>query len=148
MRLDFTLDAREVERGFDRMSKTGRSQLGSAFKTIRPHMKVDQRDHASKQAGPESQWPPRAPSTTAKMRSARRRRRPLGRLVGAVTYQASAAGVFATSRVPWSGVHQYGGKVGRGSVIPARPFLWISDKLLEIAMGVIGRHVVASFGGR
>lgn len=149
MRVSFVLDARAVERGFDRMSKAGRSQLGAAFKTIRPHMKSDQRDHASKQAGPERHWVPRASSTVAKLRQGgRRARRPLGKLVSAITYQSSAAGVFATSRVPWSGVHQYGGRVARGSVIPARPFLWISDKLLEIAMNVIGRHVVAAFGGR
>lgn len=148
MRLDFTLDAREVERGFDRMSKAGRSQLGSAFKTIRPHMKADQRDHASKQAGPERHWVPRAASTMAKLRrGGRRARRPLGKLASAIAYQSSAAGVFATSRVPWSRVHQDGGRVGRGSLIPARPFLWISDKLLEIAINVIGRHVVKSFGG-
>lgn len=153
MRLDFVVDLSETERAMAAVQRRGRA-LGEAFRTIRPHMRADQKEHAAKQTGPESTWPSRAPSTVERGRasgSGRRRRlarRPLGKLTHAVTYQATRSGVFATSRVPWSNVHQTGGRVGRGSVIPARPFLWVSDRLLTIAVGVVERVLEAAWRGR
>lgn len=147
MNTTVSVDVRDVERSFDAMERRGK-QLGQAFRVIKGEMRDDQRDHASKQEGPGGSWAPRAASTAAKMRSiGRAKKRQLGRLTSAVTYKATADGVVAVSRAPWSGVHQEGGTAGRGSKIPARPFLWISERLASKAIVVIERLILSSFGG-
>ena len=153
--IKLTMDASSAVAGLDRMARQGKN-LAKAFRILKPDLHADQRDHAARQAGPDGHWPARATGTSARMAKGRRylgrqrrrlTRRPLGRLITAVTYSASNAGVFATSRVPWSGVHQNGGKVGRGAVIPARPFLWLSDRIVARAVEVLERTVAYSFGG-
>lgn len=140
------IDLGEVERSFDAMKRRGR-ELGQAFRVLKPEMRADQRDHAARREGPEGSWPPLAQSTLAKRASlGRLRRRPLGRLTSAVTYTASKDGVVARSRVPWSGAHQEGAVVGRGSRLPARPFLWLSDRLIERAKEILARVVTDAFG--
>jgi phage gpG-like protein len=111
---------------------------------------ADQRDHAKKRSGPEGAWAPRAPSTVRKMRLDGVRRRPLGKLVqrGAVSYRATKTGVIGTSKIKWSGVHQDGGRVGRGSVLKARPFLWLSKSLLVTSERLLTNVYVRRFGGR
>lgn len=142
------IDMGEVERSFDAMIRRGRN-LGQAFRVIKPEMRADQRDHARAGEGPEGAWEPLAQSTLEKRASmGRLRRRPLGRLTAAVTYAASKDGVIARSKVPWSGAHQDGAVVGRGSHLPARPFLWLSDKLISKAKEVIARVVEDAWGHR
>jgi phage gpG-like protein len=145
---ELSLDDRETQALFRAMEKRGRAP-GEAFRKIRPHMRKDQREHAARREGPESSWPRRAPSTIAK--SARSKtgrrivRRPLGKLPSAVTYFANDRGAFAKSRVRWSGAHQHGARIARGHVLPARPFLWISDSLTRIAGRLLADYVT---GGR
>lgn len=157
MQVRIEVDPREVFAGFDRMAKQSRT-LGRAFQLIKPEMRADQKDHASHQAGPDGPWPARASSTSAKharsgrrylgRRRRKRTARPLGRLLTTVSYMASNAGVFGTSPITWSGVHQQGGKVGRGAVVPARPFLWLSDRLVGRATTLLERTLVRSFEGQ
>lgn len=148
--LDFelSLDAREAEQLFRAMSQRGHAP-GAAFRKIRPHMRKDQREHAARREGPETSWAPRAPSTIAKFKRGktgrRLTRRPMGKLLTAVRYAASDRGVFGMSRIWWSGAHQHGARIAGGHVLPARPFLWISDHLTRIASRVLGEYVV---GGR
>lgn len=145
---ELSLDEREAEKLFRDMAQRGHSP-GEAFRKIRPHMRKDQRDHAARREGPEASWPKRAPSTMQRMkRSATGRRivrRPLGKLLTAVTYTASNEGAFARSRVDWSGAHQHGARIARGHVLPARPFLWISDHLTRVASRLLADYVA---GGR
>jgi phage gpG-like protein len=146
--LELTVNAREVDRLFDAMERRGKSP-GAAFRKIRPHMQRDQREHAQRREGPEAKWAQRAPSTLAKFKRGKtgRRlvRRPMGKLPGAVTYSASDKGVFGRSRVRWSGAHQEGARIARGNVLPARPFLWISDGLRRIAARLLADFTA---GGR
>lgn len=109
----------------------------------------DQRDHAKRREGPDGAWKPRALPTIRKMRLQGIRRRPLGKLLGAgVSYRANRAGVVGESKVAWSGVHQDGGRVGRGATVPARPFLWLSQKLLEVGERLLVNVKLRAFGGR
>lgn len=145
------LDLRGVTAGIDGMRSRGKA-LGQVFRALKPVVREDQREHAKTQSGPDGRWAKRAPSTLQKFargKSGRRLvRRPLGKLVSAVAYKASRLGVIAESLVKWSGAHQWGGKVGRGSVLPDRPFLWISEKLLKKTADAIEKHALAGFGGR
>ena len=59
---------------------------------------------------------------------------------------ASRTSLRGESRVPWSGIHQDGGTAGRGSRIPARPFLWMSEEFLRLATDRIGNRLVVAYG--
>ena len=142
-----TLDIGDVEKGLAAMQRRARV-LGPAFRELKRPLRLDQRDHSKRRAGPSAMWAPRAASTMAKLRAGgRRARKPLGKLSGAVAYTADATAVRARSRVLWSGVHQDGGTVGRGAKLPARPFLWISDDMLRVAEHTLGRALVRAYGG-
>lgn len=47
-----------------------------------------------------------------------------------------------------SGAHQEGAIVGRGSKLPARPFLWVSDSLGESIAAEMEASLIAAFKGR
>ena len=145
-----TLQWRDVERGLEAMPRVN---LRHAFGELKRPLKADQRDHAKKRTGPESLWAPRAPSTLALAGRKiggwhRRARRPMGKLPTGVRYRADATGIRGVSMIRWSAVHMDGGTVGRGSRLPARPFLWISDEMLTTAENTIGAAVVAAYGGK
>ena len=142
-----TLDFGDVEKGLDAM---GRARvLAPAFKELKKPLRLDQRDHSKKREGPAGAWAPRAASTLERMRhGGKRARKPLGRLSGAVTYSATSNSVSGVSRAPWSGAHQDGARVGHGSRLPVREFLWISDEMLTVAENTLGSAVVRAYGGR
>ncbi|MDQ3295077.1 MAG: phage virion morphogenesis protein [Myxococcota bacterium] len=147
MRTKATFDTSSLDQALMSMSRRGK-MLGQVFRDLKKPMRLDQREHAKDRSGPLGSWAARAPTTLAKLRSGGRRlrKRPLGRLTTAVTYRATRTGLMAESRVAWSGVHQEGGRVGRGSVIPARPFLWISDELLRKAEDAVTSAILLAFG--
>jgi phage gpG-like protein len=143
--INVEVDTRAVDRAIDEMLRAGRN-LGPAFRQAKPIMRADQREHAKRKEGPDGRWPARAPASRSYSKGKRRRtRKLLGKLPIATTYAATSTGIRAYSRVPWSGVHQYGGRVGRGANVPARPFLWISDSLLAKVTAIFSSHVI---GGR
>lgn len=162
-----TVDLGDVERGLTGMQRKA-ERLRSAWISLRRPMRADQRDHARRQEGPEGKWPKRSATTdrrAAEMRSRAKRnvkaakftskkprrhfraRRLLGSLPNRTVkvYALGAHGVVAESKVPWSGVHQDGGRVGRGSRIPARPFLWLSDRFLTQVEETLADHVAEGF---
>ena len=144
-----TVDFGDVEQGIDAMERRAHA-LGPAFRDLKKPMRDDQRDHGKKQRGPFGAWARRSPKTLEFYREHGRKRmpRPLGRLPTAVKYTATAFGVTGESRVAWSAVQQEGGTVGRGVKLKARPFLWLSRRLLDIAENVIGGAVEAAWGKR
>lgn len=52
----------------------------------------------------------------------------LGRLDGSILWKIEGNTVKDLSRVPWSGVHNLGGTVGHGAVLPPRTFLEVTGK--------------------
>lgn len=140
------VDTREVEAALAELERRGQNPA-PAMRVIRKEMRLDQRDHAREKEGPEGKWPARAASTIAKIRKGSgRARRPMGRLVSAVAYTAERSRVVGRSLVRWSGSHMEGDRVGRGATLPARPFLWISDKLLDTAETVLARFLLNGWG--
>ena len=114
--------------------------LRPAWKLIRKPVRADLRQHARKQEGPGGAWTPMSSRTKGRARSGRKRpRKLLGRLPGALTTKLERKRLLVMSQVAWSAVHQDGGRVGRGARVPARPFLWASDKVLELAGKVIAK---------
>lgn len=131
-------------------------QLASVFRRLRPHMIEDQKQHAQREEGPDGAWAPRAPATRERKRVFRQTKKKkgaveatyftvngtLGALPELVVARATGFTVFVKSMVRWASVHQEGGTVGRGSVIPARPFLWVSDELAQRAQKMIADFVM------
>lgn len=161
MELDANIDLTAVDR---RLADVGvrAERAAPAFRELRKPMRSDQREHSKQQQGPDASWAARSPMTTARRdaraRAQKRRaralhpskvttsrsmpKRILGRLPSAIMVIAGDLFVRAVSRVPWAGVHQYGGTAGHGARIPQRTFLWLSDKLLETCRDVILDHVM------
>lgn len=144
MQVTALFDMRDVERGIA-AARTRARAVTQFFREVIPAMREDQRDHAKERSGPDGKWPARSPATVAAHR--KMPRRPLGRLTTAVGYRASSKGAIAESRVPWSGSHQDGDRVGHGATLPARTFLWISERFLGFAEDVLGARILRAFGG-
>lgn len=157
------VDLAHVEAGLARLHDAGHD-LSAVFRASRKDLRLDQRDHAKHEQGPEGRWPALSPYTAIR-RLARRGRqgsrrgrhrigplklkggRILGRLPGALDVKADRYGMIARSRAKWSGVHQDGGSTGRGQRVPARPFLWISDRLLRAVVVRIDEKLSAAWRG-
>lgn len=138
-------------------------RLGPAFRELRKPFRSDQVGHARGEEGPGGKWPARSPLTEAR-RLARNRnvrttkamkavllrkptkrstpKRILGRLPSAVVYTVGELFIRATSRAKFGGAHQKGATVGRGSRVPQRMFLWLSDGLRAKARELLAEHVM------
>lgn len=70
----------------------------------------------------------------------------LGRLRGtrAWSVQRQMLLADATKVVRWSFIHQWGGTAGRGSKIPQRQFMWVSEEKLETLAQLILEHLLST----
>jgi phage gpG-like protein len=127
------------------LTALGRTDLRPAWKEARKPLRADVKEHRNAQAGPDGAWPARSSSTRTRARSGRRARprKLLGRLPTALTTISDRRRVALRSRVAWSDVHQKGGTAGHGARIPARPFLWASEKVLKIIADIVSRHIAS-----
>lgn len=121
--------------------------LRPAWKEARKPLRADIRDHRRKQEGPDGTWAPRAAATRTRSKSGRRARPMLGKLPTALQTLSDRNRVAMKSRVAWSDVHQTGGTVGRGSKLPPRPFLYASEKALEIIADLVVKYLARAFRG-
>lgn len=150
---------RHMRLALARMHRKG-GNFTPALRELRAPLRTDLAAHAKRQEGPDGKWPRRAERTTAryvyrasirktptlKKRIRRSRRGMLGMLPRAVTFKAGRKSLLAVSKVKWSGVHQTGGKVGRGSILPARPHVFVSDGFFNYASRHIMAYVMKEWG--
>jgi phage gpG-like protein len=146
-------DPMEGLRGMERRAK----KFAPAFKALRKPLREDQREHARDESGPDGKWPARSPKTIERLRArprgrtpkgrrrrARKLRKLLGRLPSQLRMRFNGTGVWAISRVKWAQAHRDGATVARGSRLPARDFLWLSPKMIDVATETLVQHV---YGG-
>lgn len=159
--VDSFVDLRDVENGLRRMQLAG-ADLKPVFKASRKAMRADMRDHAKKKQSSSGTWPAMARSTLEhrkqrkgkqgrpRKRPLRRPLRPLGKLPAANRLEYTARSIKMISRVPWSGVHNnpLGGRVGHGSRIPGREYLWASSGLLAIVARNAVDYMATAWDGR
>lgn len=158
--IDASVDASDVVRG---LKKLGAVDAKEVLRELRKPFRRDQADHRKKQEGPDGSWVPRAASTVADIRrraGGRRRARKLGRprgkpigrgrllgrLPGALEVKIEGKNLIGRSRVPWSLAQFEGDRVGHGSVLPGREWLWISDDFLDRAVEAIEKRMPGWFG--
>lgn len=149
MNLDGFIRAR-VDLGFlDRArALLTRPDLRPAWREVRKPFRADLADHRKRREGPDGPWAPRASSTKTRTSGRKRARRLLGRLPTAIVVKTDRGKLTATSRVRWSAIHQDGGRAGHGARIPARTFLWASERFLELAGGAVARRIARLIEGR
>ena len=161
---------REVMDALKRM-RHHRGTFAPAFHDLKKHWREDLKAHAARNTGPDGKWEQRASSTTSRMtrtargqgdfafqrdRDSKRRTRSrkkraskrnlLGKLPSAVTFRARKNSLLGVSKVAWSDIHNTGGRVGRGAVLPARPFLFVSDAFAKLAGERMAAFVVSEWG--
>lgn len=67
--------------------------------------------------------------------------RPLGRIASSIKSKLSSSSVEIFSEISWSGVHNEGGEVGRGAVVPERRFLEVTDEDVKALKMLIEEHL-------
>jgi phage gpG-like protein len=151
----FDLDLEDLNRAFSETSRRARN-LTSVWRQSAPELKADIRETGRKRQGPDGAWEPLAPATQAKRRQQRQSpggkkwrrklaRATLGQLRMQFDIEWGPKFIRAISRIPWSGVHQEGGIVGRGAKIPARVHMWASEKFLGELVERVLDHVTRRF---
>lgn len=113
-----SVDLTDALAGLDGMADP--NALAKGMRALKRPLRDDQRQHAAKAEGPDGRWAKRALGG---------RRKPLGRLPGAVRTELTADAVSVVSKVGWSQAHIDGDTVGHGVKLKPRIFLWISDGL-------------------
>ena len=147
------LDLTQFDKATRRMIKAG-ANLKPVFQRKRKEFRADQKDHFKQQrASDGSTWPKNSEATrekrlsrggrAAKFTKKGRLRKPVARRLNKVLSARLISGTKfkATKRemvlrslrhaLGWATVHQHGGVVGRGSRLPQREFLWVSDPFLR-----------------
>lgn len=150
-------DDADIRRAIDRMRRRGAS-FRPVLRELRGTLRTDLGIYAAHQESPDGKWPARAESTLERerrrtsgrkkntKRNRRKRRKLLGKLPRAINLLVGGKNLLVISKVPWSGVQQEGGKVGRGAVLPARPHIFISDTFFEHATKRCMEYVLAGWG--
>jgi len=145
------LDLEDVLDGYDAMSRAGRD-LTAVWREVTPLVRRDQSEHARLQEGTEGRWPKLAASTVAQRRAAKARgrksrpvRNALGKLPRSVVVRYNRQVLKIESKVPWSGVHQDGGSVGRGATVPAREHVYFSAQALDRIVERLAQHIAEAF---
>jgi phage gpG-like protein len=166
------VDISDVTRGLNLMHLKA-ADLRPVFKDLRAVLKEEIAEHFEKNEGPEGPWEPRSRAYVEKMTAkprarsgwskkkgrmvfgtTRRRRkgskwesRQLGRFrsVGAYQFHVEPQQLTMNAKGPWAGIHQFGGTAGKGANIPARPFLWVSDRFVDTFRRSLERHVLSGW---
>jgi phage gpG-like protein len=123
--------------GLRALSREAETARRAFFESLKKPAKEDLREHQKQQRGEQSSWPGLDADTRARGRRARRRRRGLlGRLPRAWKSYISPEHFKLRNMVRWASVHDEGGRVGRGSQIPRRQFVFLGRSFVEDATAV------------
>lgn len=144
IQLRSTFAVSDIERGLNEMAKRGKYP-GVVLRAFRGPARKDQAQHArDKEDQDGGAWPARARATTfgrGAKRARARGRRLLGRLPTSLAVTVTRTRLIVDSRIPWSNIHQTGGRAGKGAQIPRREFLWWSPSLLREVAKSLTEHV-------
>ena len=166
----FTFE-RGLFEGFATMKRRAKNTRAALTK-LRGPLQRDLKAHAKSQDSPDGSWPKRSKKAAkraagrkatvrrgrtrgaSKTRGARSSIRfigggnLLGKLPDTVIVRSRNGELSARSPVPWSGIHNEGGRAGRGSKIPARPFVFLSPKISKLAAETLNGHLLKGWRKR
>lgn len=156
-----SVDISDVLRGLEAMRARG-MDLRPVLRGVREQLKVDIAEHFEKHEGPDGDWQGHAASTVARALEGRgmtykrgkrrgaptkRAQRRLGRMLGrfrfpnAYKFIITRQSIEMRAKGDWAAVHQFGGVVGHGAVVPERTFLWASETLVDAFEHALVGHV-------
>jgi phage gpG-like protein len=167
LEVGFDLDLRELGFACDSMARAAKD-LRPVWREISPTFRKAQGRHVDEQAGPDgTKWPGLAQSTVERRlrtggvaRNFTRKgaiRKPVQRKLGKVLSKKLTAALlnerspshFAlASRAPWSFIHQGGGRAGRGAMIPARPFIYVDNVVINHLKFALYKHLHRAWSAR
>ena len=164
MALPIKADLRSIKKAMRKMERAGQDPK-KVWRVLRKPLRKDQKEHM--RAGEDSKgskWKPLASSTIERRlskggragkftkRGKLRKKAARGlskllsqRLVSGAKVKITRRAIAITSKVRWSGVHQEGGRVGRGSLIPAREFFYIGDGLIRQTADALAKHIADAY---
>lgn len=160
------VDLRKLDKAIKRAEKAG-FDLRPAFRLLRKPLRKDQKAHMAAQQGPRGKWQALAAATREKRmrvggragkhtkrgklkKSAQRKLNRIlsSKLLTGAKIKVRPTAISIRAKGDWAGVHQKGGRVGRGARVPARPFMWVSDQLGRAAADAFARHLATAFNGK
>ncbi len=166
MPAEIEIDLRALDKAMKRAEKAG-VDLRPVFAKLRTPLRKDQKDHMRTQSGPSGKWPGLSTATREKRLKKGGRRGALtkkgkrrksskrklnfmltSKLLKGAKIKVRPNQISIASKVPWSGAHQEGGRVGRGVTLPEREFMWVSDPLFRQAQRKFAKHLASAFEGR
>jgi phage gpG-like protein len=158
-------DLRSIKKAFKAMERAGENPK-KVWRVVKKPMRDDQKEHMrAAEDSKGAKWKPLASSTVErrlskggragkhtkrgklKKSAAKKLGKLLGnKLVSGSKFKVSRRSIKLTqTKVKWAGIHQHGGRAGRGNQIPKREFFYISDDLLAKTARHIARHIATAF---
>jgi phage gpG-like protein len=130
MRLEWDLS--DLDEGLAAVIRRGKD-FSPFFRKYSPRVRKHQKDHGREKEGPDGKWPKLSRSYRRAKTSRRKRGKPvargtLGKLTKSHRITVNDFGIEIASPIKWANVHQEGGIVGKGREVPARPFLWWTQR--------------------
>jgi len=157
------LDLRDIDRATRRMLRRSRD-LRRIWNRLKKPFRRDQKRHIVEQRGPDgSKFQGLATSTiqkkltrksyTQKGRLRKSAQRKLGRILSAklvsrAKMKASAKELRITAKGEMTAAHQHGGVVGKGSRLPARPFMYVDDAMIKRLQSLASKGLAHAFEGK
>lgn len=159
------VDLREVTGAFRKQLRAAKD-LRPVWREIRTPFRRAQAQHIRDQRGPDGPWPKLARSTVAKRMKAvtsqrknftkrGRMRKPVARrlsrvltrrLVNRMKFRARPREAELEGRYGVvGGVHQLGGRAGKGARIPARTYMYPDARIVRLTVDAINRHMIKAF---
>lgn len=160
--LGVKVDDSDLQAGIRDVAKAA-ELLPRVFRRLVGELRRDQEDHARKEEGPDgTRWPARQYKAAPTMMAERKRAtqtKParwevskygglLGALPRMIQVRSLGLSVWARHPIAWATAQAEGGVVGRGSRLPARPFLWISQALADRAVSDINNALHGAWAKR
>lgn len=71
----------------------------------------------------------------------------LGRIAASFESVVRDGNLTLRSKVPWAGVHNEGGSVGHGATVPARPFLFLEERDVDVLVEILRDHMLVAVDG-
>ena len=157
-------DLRSIKKAMRKMERAGQNPK-KVWRVLRKPLRKDQKEHM--RAGKDSKgakWKPLASSTvegrlskggragkfTKRGKLKKKAQRGLSKilsqkLVSGAKVKITRKNLSITSKVPWAGVHQHGGRAGRGARIPAREFFYVGTPLIKQTALALARHISKAY---
>lgn len=159
-----TTDLRSLKKAFRKMERAG-IDTRKVWRKVKTPLRKDQAEHIKDQKDSDgATWKPLAVGTRDKRLSKggkagkftkrgklkKSAERKLGRvlsrrLVSGAKVRITRRSISIRSKVRWAGIHQHGGRAGRGAMIPKREFMYVSEELQIKATALLAIHIAEAF---